>query len=195
MKPVDTKSALAMMIDIETLGLTVDTFVTQVGVCVANLDTGQYVENPRNYWLSNQGQDSRTIDFDTVRWWFQQDPKVSAGVFNPPGEVQRLTPWALFLELEEVVNRFPGMTVWGSPAMFDLPILTSLFGGAKPWRYNDERDMMTLYKLVDPVGALRPPDNDLGHDAAADAKWQMDYLIALHQYMKDNGAVDGHEAT
>jgi len=49
---------------------------------------------------------------------------------------------------------------------------------AKPWPYYMERDLMTLYKMLDPDKKLKPT-NPLEHDAASDAKAQMDHLIAI----------------
>ena len=177
-------SPIAMMIDIETLSLRPDAFVTQVGVCVANTVTREYLLTPTNSWLTPEGQEGRDKNFDTICWWMQQDPKVAAGVFKSPEP--RTSPEALFYLLKKWADGYPAITIWGSPAMFDLPVLTSLWGGRKPWKYNYERDMMTLYKLVDPTGALQPPDNDKAHDAAADAQWQMEYLFNLLGFMRDN---------
>jgi len=187
---------IALMIDVETLALSPRAFVTQVGLCVANVETREYLKGPTNYWLSKHHQLERTIDFDTVRWWVKQDPKVIANVFEAPerpggtsmdGDRQdRVSPQELFHIVEALMKAHPGMTVWGSPAMFDLPLLTDLWGGRKPWPYNFERDMMTLYKLLDPTGEWQPPDNTMGHDAAADAQWQMEYLFNLLALLREN---------
>ena len=80
-----------------------------------------------------------------------------------------------------IVDAHPDITVWGSPAMFDLPILTSLWKGEKPWLYNYERDLMTLYKTFDPLGKLKPAENGMAHDALADALWQGKYLLNLNE--------------
>lgn len=168
---------IAMMIDIETLSLRPEAYVTQVGYCVANLDTGAYLIEPLNVWVSDC-QDGRDKDFGTISWWMNQDRKVSAGVFNDAAP--KLDPAAVFDMVAEDVEKYEVAEVWASPAMFDLPILTSLWGGRKPWKYNQERCLMTLYKVLDPECRLQPPPNDMHHDAAADAHWQMKYLMALH---------------
>lgn len=180
MTPVEpTKRNVAMMLDIETLALSTDACVTQIGVCVADLDTREYLVEPINFWPST-GSGGK-IDFDTVSWWMQQDRKVAASVFNK--DVMRTPPGAIFGLLKSYCEAHK-CTVWGSPAMFDLPILTNFFGNKKPWKYNDERCMMTMYKLLDPSGAIAPPPNTMAHDAAADAKWQMEYLFNLHSELK-----------
>lgn len=181
-------SPVALMVDIETLSLRPDAFVTQVGICVTNTETREYLKPPTNYWMSDVWQQDRRIDFSTVRWWMAQDRTVAAGVFNAPprpdGREDRVSPRELFHVIETTVKTYEGITVWGSPAMFDLPVLTSLWGGEKPWKYNFERCMMTLYKLIDPTGALQPPENGKGHDAATDAHWQMEYLLNLLEKLR-----------
>lgn len=169
---------IAMMIDIETLSLLPDAFVTQVGVCVSDTATREILVAPTNFWLTDDSQVGRRMDISTVRWWVGQDAKVAAGVFNTPEGHSRCTPAELFDYFKALVVKYPGMTVWAGPAMFDLPILTTLWG-SKPWHFRSERDLTTLRELVDPERSLVPPENDAHHDAAADASWQMAYLHNL----------------
>lgn len=179
-----TQDDTALMIDLETLALGPDAYVTQVGLCVADTRTREYLVSGKCFWLTHVGQEQRVIDPDTVRWWMGQDPKVVASVFAPvPGEA-RSTPQEVFDYIKQMTDATP-MTVWASPAMFDLSMLTHLWGGKKPWKYSQERDMMTLYKLVDPEGKLRPANNGMGHNAMADARWQMDYLFRLLDNLRD----------
>lgn len=179
---------IAMMIDIETLSLRPNAHVTQIGYCVADLDSGEYLV-PATAWRIADDQNHTTIDFDTVKWWMQQDKDVVGPVFGF-GEGGNRYPEAHSMtvasEIVGLVRRYGIEEVWASPAMFDLPILTHLWYGAKPWKYDQERCMMTLYKRIDPDGTLAPPPNKAHHDAAADAQWQMDYLINLHKFMRDN---------
>lgn len=108
-----------------------------------------------------------------------------------PDKKSRISAGTLFRVLtaayEALGGKDGGATVWASPAMFDLPILTHTFGlarpdlrEAKPWPYYMERDLMTLYKMLDPEKKLKPT-NPVEHDAASDAKAQMDHLIAIFQ--------------
>lgn len=175
----------ALMIDIETLALTPDAVVLQIGYCVADLDTRTYHVQPTSIHLDPYYQNKRAIDFGTLQWWMKQDRAVADTVFS--SEVQRTWVSSAEDEFEDLVRKYPDMTVWASPAMFDLPILTSLWGD-KPWKYNMERDMMTFRKLMDPDGLLKPPDNTRAHDAAADAHWQMEYLMNLWAHRARIGA-------
>lgn len=179
----------AMMVDIETLGLTTGSLVVQIGVCAANLRTGQYLYEPTNIHLTPA---IGSVDAQTVMWWMRQSDKARYSVFAE--EVVRWAPREAFNMLQAMYGSLctvgadkPDVTVWASPAMFDMPLLASYFlnngcakGDARPWPYYMERDLMTLYKMLDPEKQLKPA-NPLEHDAASDAKAQMDHLIAIFQ--------------
>lgn len=178
---MDNLATKVLMIDIETLSLKPNAYVTQVGFCAAVLETREYIVLPTSmltYGDDVERQPDADIEFDTICWWMKQDKSVADSIFAQSG-VTRHHRHAIFAELQRVLRLLgDGATVWASPAMFDLPILTNYFG-AKPWKYDVERDMMTLHRVHDPNGELQPPDNTKLHDAAADAHWQMVYLFNL----------------
>jgi hypothetical protein len=177
----------ALMIDIETLGLAPTSLAHQIGFCAADLFTGEYLLHPTNIFVAPQAGTS--MDFNTICWWMNQSDAARAAVYPP--EQYRIPAALVFYQLKEAYENLggkdAGVTVWASPAMFDLPILTHAFGiarpdlnEAKPWPYYMERDLMTLYKMLDPEKKLKPT-NPIEHDAASDAKAQMDHLIAIFQ--------------
>lgn len=171
---------IAVMLDLETLSLRPDAYVTQCGVVVGDLETRDILFAPTNYWLTDFGQEHRHKDIDTIRWWMGQDRTTAATVFTPPDDTRRITPETLFDNLCAIMGQFPKASVWASPAMFDLPILMSLFKGKKPWPYYMERDMMTLRNMFDPDKKLKPGFVGQEHNAADDAMHQLQYLFALH---------------
>ena len=178
----------AIMLDIETLGLRADSAIVQVGVCAADIRTGEYLVAPTNWWVNPvKGTD---MDIGTVRWWMRQSDAARQAVFGKEDAHATAVP-SVYWQLHDIYeNRLggkdAGVTVWASPAMFDLPMLTQTFSramkqrDAKPWPYHMERDLMTLYKMLDPEKKLKPT-NPVEHDAASDAKAQMAHLIAIFQ--------------
>lgn len=170
----------ALMIDIETLSLTPVALVTQLGMCAANLRSGEYLMQPKNLFVDTYPHGG--VDLDTISWWMRQSDAARQAVY--PENALRLLPDALLQIIsgwyEDLGGKEDGVTVWASPAMFDLPILTHMWHGKKPWPYYMERDLMTLYKMLDPEKKLKPT-NPVEHDAASDAKAQMDHLIAIFQ--------------
>lgn len=177
----------ALMIDIETFGLVPTSAVHQIGFCGADLRTGEMLVPPTNLFV--RPERDAFMDFDTVAWWMGQSTEARAAVF--PADVTRHTAGYAYNELRYAYRSLggseAGVTVWASPAMFDLPILSHAFATArndtresKPWPYYMERDLMTLYKMLDPEKLLKPA-NPVEHDAASDAKAQMAHLIAIFQ--------------
>ncbi len=178
----------ALMIDIETFGLIPTSAVHQIGFCGANLETGEMLVPPTNLFVQPQPQSD--MDFETLCWWMQQSNEARAAVFPP--DRPRVTAGYAYNELRYAYRGLggaeAGVTVWASPAMFDLPILSQTFAAArndtresKPWPYYMERDLMTLYKMLDPEKRLKPV-NPVEHDAASDAKAQMEHLIAIFKH-------------
>lgn len=173
---------LALMIDTETLSLRPTAHVVQVGWCVANRDTGKYLEPPQALWPMADQQAERTRDYDTITWWLRQDRAVADSVFRPPiGSA--VTVGGLFDLFQQKVYDYAGrgaeLTVWAKPAMMDLPLLTDLWGGRKPWHFHAERCLQTYIREYDPEATLAPPPCGPAHNASADADYQMRYLLAI----------------
>jgi hypothetical protein len=170
-----------LMIDIEALSLRPEAAVLQIGYCLrdfaASPDWDEVGPTNIDLDVNAQIEAGRHVDFDTLKWWSTQDPAVVRSVIVQP--THRISAKEAFEHLAKVVTDRKVDEVWASPAMYDLPILTSLWGGRKPWVYNQERCMMTLYKALDPNGLRRPAPNGMAHNAAADAGWQMEYLVKL----------------
>ena len=178
------------MLDIECLSLRPEAVVLQIGYCTYDFKERKYVDYgiPKeiignvsgagflNLCVDSQLKSGRVIDFDTIRWWMDVDAKVREDVFSTT--FGRSTTKDAFESLAYVCK--DSDEIWAGPAMYDLPIITSLFEGRKPWiDFRKERCLSTFGKQIDPLRTLAPPENGSAHNGAADAKWQMEYLINL----------------
>lgn len=169
----------ALMIDNETCSTRPDAFLLQVGVGMMDLDTGNVLFPPTNFYIRDEDQAGRHLDPETFRWWMRQDRAVAASVANPVPALT-LSAGDLFARLGEMAPD----TVWAAPATFDLPQLKTLFGDKTPWSYKQQRCLTTLWRELDPHRKLAPPDNTMQHNAAADVDWQLRYLFALQPLIK-----------
>lgn len=158
-------------IDIETLGTSADAMVLQIGACEFDPATHQIGAKMKLNLYADEQKD-RKIDFDTVRWWMEQDPVIAHEVFNKPDTTLDVA--------KDMLKDFTGSAdcIWANPPQFDLVILQSLFGES-PWSYRKERCFRTVRNLHDPNGKMKPPVNLAKHDALADAVWQASYLINI----------------
>jgi hypothetical protein len=161
------------MFDLETLSVMPDAAVVQIGLVIGDPVTGN-VAHEQRIPLTLDAQRDRRVEHSTLCWWMRQAADVRSSVFVEGG----LTPMQALTIVEDALGEYAPEEVWAGPAMFDLPILTSLWG-RKPWAYWMERDLSTLRRHVDPRGVRKPPANDKAHDALADALWQFHYLSAL----------------
>ncbi len=161
------------MFDLETLSVMPDAAVVQIGLVIGDPVTGN-VAHEQRIPLTLDAQRKRRVDHNTLCWWMAQAEDVRSSVFVESG----FTPMQALTLVEDAFGEYAPEEVWAGPAMFDLPILTSLWG-RKPWAYWMERDLSTLRRHVDPRGMRKPPANDKAHDALADALWQFHYLSAL----------------
>lgn len=163
------------MIDIETLGTSADAMVLQIGACEFDPITHQIGAKMKLNLYADEQKD-RKIDFDTVRWWMEQDRVIAPEVFNKPDTTIQVA--------KDMLKDFTkdADCIWANPPQFDLVILQSLLGVAL-WSHRKEHCFRTMKHIHDPYGRMKPPSNTAKHDALADAVWQASYLVNIfHEY-------------
>lgn len=174
-------NAIAMMIDIETLSLRSDAYVAQIGYSVANLDTGEFLDEG-TIDLAHEGQEDRHQDDATIQWWLSQDKDTFITVFQGKN---RISKEDAFKYLEGVVQKFGVNSVWAKQASFDFAVLAHLWEGKRPWNFRAENEMRVMNRYLDPDGAIAKGVQEnlkyMAHHAGDDAKFQMEVLIKLHQ--------------
>lgn len=175
---------IAMMVDIETLSRRTDAYVAQIGYCVANLDTGEILDQG-TIDLAHEGQESRHQEDETIQWWLSQDKATFQAVFQ--GE-NRIAKWDAYNFLQGVVDTYGVETVWAKQASFDFGILSDLWEGRRPWNFRGESEMRVMSRYMDPDGsmakAMEANRERMAHHAGDDALFQMQVLIPMHQRAK-----------
>lgn len=170
------KTAIHVMIDTETLGLSPGAMMLSVGAVVFDIDKGLgkqfYMEiDPETY----RGY----IDMSTLRFWFDQAVKGNV----PPlkGESHAgVVAELLYNWLNNCNGKDSKLILWANGTDFDIPKLTRLLNRHSPdlpWKYNDVRDYRTVVKMFGAYGIK--PDKTERHNALADAKWQALHLISI----------------
>lgn len=157
------------MLDLETLGTRNDAMIIQVGAVYFDRMTGELGRefatciDPGNYG------DKFTVDYDTVKWWFEQSDAARGLVLRTPMSlVEAIFGLTHFLEGEDI-------TLW-SHATFDMPILQHAFqtvGMKNPVPFRNMRDLRTLMDLADHHSDA--PREGCHHNALDDAKYQAKY--------------------
>ncbi len=149
---------MAVMLDLETLGLHPGCVVMSIGAIkfdpfgelpeIVVVDGAPTI--PEGFYAIIDIKDSvaqgLTIDPETEKWWHTQDAEVRDQLFAGNGVL-----------LSEAIQRFndwypdPMETVWANGASFDQPIWNvacQAVGGEVPWNYRKVRDCRTLFDLA-----------------------------------------------
>lgn len=177
----------AMMVDLETLGTGANAAFAVIGWCAFDYDplsgecgvghAGDIVVQPQD--CIDLGM---TVDWDTIYWWFQQDPEARQQLGNP-GKIQSLVSG-----LERLMGYYKDFRceeIWSRGQDFDIAILRTAFrliGQPIPWKFWTARDVRTYLEAtpeVDPK--LDRPSDLVSHIASHDAIWQAKCVIKAAQ--------------
>lgn len=169
------------MLDFETLGVSANASVVQIGACYFDRETGE-IGATFKCNVDPKTNVGATIDAETVFWWLGQDrpaiDSITKGVsFDAPEAFARLN---LFLGDAEAI--------W-SHSSFDFAILTDTLRrlGMEPrFSFRAARDIRTLTDISG-ISPKSVPFEGVKHDALDDAKHQAYYVsIALDVVKKCN---------
>ena len=167
-----------LMIDIETLGKTVGSVVTQIGAVYFDPISGEIgTEFKMNIDLEDSLALGYDIDAKTLKWWFGQPNEARMSFLMNP------IPTTVDSVLKQLHSFARHATQYWSHATFDMPMLEYLYaseGIQSPFRYTRTRDIRTAIELsgIDRnklFGMFKREGNH--HTAVDDCKYQVKYLV------------------
>lgn len=158
-----------VMIDLETLGTRYNAVIISIGAVYFDRYTGEIGSGFSINVQPGVNRDSLTVDYDTIKWWFEQsDSARKMSMENPAPLKEAMQRLAEFLA--------PGITLW-SHSTFDIPILTysfDLVNIAHPVPFRNMRDIRTLMDLADHKSETQREGTH--HYALHDAIFQAKYV-------------------
>lgn len=173
-----------VMIDLETLGTTVNAPIVSIGAVEFNPNTGElgsaFYQIVR---LESSLAYGGKVDADTLRWWLTQNIEVKKETFDP---INSKDLEVALRELDTFIFDRPiAAQVWGNGAAFDLGILKNNYeklGLAIPWMFYKERDMRTIVELGHAINCIpNIPFNGTKHNALDDAIHQAQVVSIIWQ--------------
>lgn len=175
---------IAMMIDLETLGLDQSALVLSAGICIGDLDstdTGRYPQLTEEHFITPSSNRGRTVSVDTLEWWMKQLREGIALPSSPTAvDLKVLLERLHVLFISNMVD-----SVWSKGADFDIKILEHAYkqhGMPTPWTYRQVRCFRTVDALfadtVHDTIKQRTTEENL-HGGLGDALYQ--YRL-LHHY-------------
>lgn len=163
-----------VMIDIESLGCTLDSVIVSIGAVKFN-GSGLGDEF---YKVCYQGQKDRKMDLSTISWWMGQGEE-ARDVFVDK-KIERVTLREALVELKDFIN-WKEDTVWSNGTLFDISMLQNAYEWAKiryPWPYRSVSCLRSIRKIYpyyeEAMDAYRETTS---HNALDDAKCQALALI------------------
>ena len=169
---------MAIMIDLETIGLVPECVILSCGAIAFEPRTNTvYNDTGTTWWpsLEEQRELGRLEDPRTIEWWTNQAPEAQATSWAVPEE-ERIGLTKFYDDLRNWMSTndqpYKMRKVWSNGAGFDIAILENLFRMLKadpPWAYWNIRDTRTVWDLTPSV---KQGQNLLAHDALSDATEQ-----------------------
>lgn len=157
--------AIFWSLDIETLGTTIDSAVTQIGLALfEHRMEGYHCTQRHTLNVHPEEYGKRHIDPKTIAWYQENDLKLPTEPYL--NRVQAL--WT-FTEILASVGQEEGpVPIFAKGPHFDFAILGDFFGG-EPWHYRAPRDFRTVVMLS------ATDEKEMYEDAAAQQEFDADF--------------------
>lgn len=190
-------SHIAMMIDLETLGLENDCVILSGAYVIFDLLAEEFAVLKQNEMRLNiESQQNRKVDISTVNWHIQNtSPQALKINFSGVHNLSAFLTGLYFSYLQEKVE-----TPWSKGADFDISILDHAYKSFPqmqvPWNYRTRRCFRTALEMAkeNPALALsleeKKPFADnpaFQHTALSDALNQAHELWWIYQFKRKNG--------
>lgn len=178
-----------IMVDIETLGTSVDSVMLSISAVAFDIETGETDEEFEVFIdVDSCIRSGRKVTHDTLMWWFKESMQEARdGILQNKDNR---------IEVEEAVfnfNRFVGKVsgkaqkapiLWGNSNRFDLGIIAYGYPeNEMTWNYWNERDVRTLMSLAH---WFKDDEEFMGiaHYGIDDCKHQIKYVTKAWNYLK-----------
>ncbi|MER1434841.1 3'-5' exonuclease [Enterobacter hormaechei] len=180
-----------LMIDMETLGVSVSSPIISIAAVYFDLTTGEIGDTFYKVVKLDSALEHGVVEPSTLSWWMAQ-PYEARKIFSA-NDASILED--VLKELSLFMLRDDGqepICVWGNGASFDNAILSNAyrrFGMALPWQFRKDRDVRTI---VDLAKRLKNFDalssvlmSGVRHNALDDALYQIEYVSAAYHALRD----------
>ena len=188
-----------IMVDLETLGTRQDAIVLEISAVEFNCHTGEIGEVfDAKLDIDEQVQYRRSLNCETLQWWFKQDEEARKNIFDEDVDIIRFNiPWEL-AEFSNFVERCNNkcnsdsdrrvVKLWGNGSLFYLGILQNMYETCLPnmklpWKFWAVNDVRTIVDLNPDVKKNCKFDGT-PHCAVDDCKHEIKYLVETLKTIK-----------
>ncbi len=170
-------STVHIMIDIETLGQSTRAPILSIGAVASD------GREPFYRSVTPILEPPFVPDWPTIKWWLTQPDAARSSLVD----ASAIYINHALLDLVDWLAMDDRTLLWAKPPRFDIAILEHAYRAGHivmPWAsyHRQVLDLRTIARLRDPSGdvAVKVPTVSVRHNALDDARWQLDYLLALH---------------
>lgn len=174
-----------MMIDLETLGVAINSPIISIGAVYFDPDTGILGNTFHEAIDLNSSLKFGKPNGDTIKWWMQQSDDARKSVTRGTRSIEDVLGDFIQFAKRKDVNF---LRVWGNGATFDISILEVAIIRAlnvpAPWKFWNIRDCRTIMELGNGVVDYEITREGLHHNALDDAKHQAKWVSAYWQGLR-----------
>lgn len=171
-------SAMNIMVDTETLGVSYNAVVCTIGAVRFDLDGPVDQEFEDTFYVTIDAKDSvdkgLVIDQSTLDWWGHAERKEAFKELRK-NNIPLVDAYEKFTEWHGKNTKQP---IWANSPSFDLVLMDSGYKAAgleRPWLPWFERDYRTVKNLI----SVKLPKRTGAHKAVDDAKYQARHLLLM----------------
>lgn len=189
-----------IMVDLETLGLTADNPVIQIGALAFNLNTGEKYGDFVEYCKLDTVESDTAISTGTYQWWLDTNAVLlqqllAKGVESGNTEKQMIQKFVDWVDEVAFKNKVPRANIhlWGNGMLFDNAIIQGKckrYDIIYPIYYYNDRDVRTIVDLFcmksgmtqkELVAGFKNASGLVQHDALNDCRIQ----FTMVKYCRD----------
>ena len=188
-----------IMVDLETLGTRQDAIVLEISAVEFNCHTGEIGEVfDAKLDIDEQVQYRRSLNRETLQWWFKQDEEARKNIFDEDVDIIRFNISRALAEFSNFVERCNNkcnsdsdrrvVKLWGNGSIFDIGILQNMYENGiikmkLPWKFWAVNDVRTIVDLNPDVKKNCKFDGT-PHCAVDDCKHEIKYLVETLKTIK-----------
>lgn len=172
-----------VMIDIETMGLSLNAPILSIGACFFDIETGEIGAKFECNIILKSALENGVLDADTLQWWLTKTSDEARAALFAGFKVDLVD--ALSALYNFVVCPIPVM-VWANGPSFDVAILENAYrksGYQVPWSHRNVQCVRTIKRLADVIAPDREKPADVGtaHAALDDCLFQVAEVVAAYK--------------
>lgn len=188
---MSSKKRLDIMVDIETLGIDIDSTIIQLAAIAFDITTGEFKEFFNEYANIDKNKKVK-VNGSTLKWWIKTNPKLLNEILTAQNQSSEVVIEKFYNWIKDL-QKTHSIYIWGNGIGFDLAMIKHAIlelGLNYPIGYRNERDVRTILELASIKSGKTEKEirdtvklNGVAHDAFYDCKYQINYVSRCFKYL------------